>query len=172
MFLNSIKNYFLLKFIKNNLHNVIPIDETTTVTTVGLLLDETFFSEKESLMQDLVANGISIDTIRVVLYHDKSQKKEINPDRRYTIRFINWKGQIADQNLREFCSEKFDLLLNYYDVENALLVKLTDCSKAKFKVGFSSVDKRLNHLLIDTTIENKTVFIQELFKYLKILKKI
>jgi hypothetical protein len=45
-------------------------------------------------------------------------------------------------------------------------------SKALFKVGFASIDKKLNHFIINTTAENHTVFMSELVKYLKILNKL
>jgi len=48
----------------------------------------------------------------------------------------------------------------------------THLSKASFKVGFASIDKRLNHFMIDTNAENYMVFMEELFKYLKILNKL
>jgi hypothetical protein len=51
-------------------------------------------------------------------------------------------------------------------------LQITRNSKAQFKVGFSSIDKRLNHLMIKTQIINHSVFVTELFKYLKLLKKI
>jgi hypothetical protein len=63
-------------------------------------------------------------------------------------------------------------LISYYDVEKPALLLTTHYSKALFKVGFASVDKRLNHLLIETTAENYKIYLKELFKYLKILKKI
>jgi len=69
-------------------------------------------------------------------------------------------------------AQKFDLLISYYDVEKAILLTITHNSKAQFKVGFSSVDKRLNHLMINTNAENYKVFTHELFRYLKILNKI
>jgi L-rhamnose mutarotase len=64
------------------------------------------------------------------------------------------------------------LLINYYDTEKAALLLVSNQSKASFKVGFSSIDKKLNHFMIDTNAENYKVFIEELFKYLKILNKI
>jgi len=45
-------------------------------------------------------------------------------------------------------------------------------SKAKFKVGFASVSKKLNHFMIGTHAEDHEVFMSELFKYLKILNKL
>jgi hypothetical protein len=60
----------------------------------------------------------------------------------------------------------------YYDTEKVALLLVSNLSKASFKVGFASIDKRLNHFMIDTNAENYTVFMSELFKYLKILNKI
>ena len=71
-----------------------------------------------------------------------------------------------------FNNSTFDLLVSYYDIEKTPLILLTHQSKALLKVGFSSVDKRLNHLMINTMVENYKVFTHELFRYLKILKKI
>ena len=75
-------------------------------------------------------------------------------------------------DVNEFISKKFDLLINYYDIEKAPLLQVSNLSKASFKVGFSAVDKRINHFMINTTTDNYKVFIDELFKYLKILNKI
>jgi len=44
-------------------------------------------------------------------------------------------------------------------------------SQAKFKVGFDTVDKRVNHFIIKTLVEDFNEFVLELFKYLKILNK-
>ena len=75
-------------------------------------------------------------------------------------------------DVNDFISCNFDLLINYYDVEKAILLNITNNSNAVFKVGFSSIDKRLNHLMINTNAENYSIFVNELFRYLKILNKI
>ena len=90
----------------------------------------------------------------------------------FGLKDFNFKGRTELQSINEFVSNEFDLLINYYDVEKPVLLLLTNNSKAKFKVGFSSVDKKLNHLMINTNAENHTVFVHELFRYLKILNKI
>jgi hypothetical protein len=72
----------------------------------------------------------------------------------------------------ESYSKFVDLLINYYDTEKVALLLVSNLSKASFKVGFASIDKRLNHFMIDTNAENYIVFMSELFKYLKILNKI
>jgi len=172
MFLNYIKNYFLLKFIKNNLHNVKSSKEIVPVQTIGLLIDESYFTDKEFLINELIANGIAETNIKTIVYRDKWKKSEVYTLPTFGIKHLNWNAQITEPSVREFMKEKFDLLISYYDVEKAFLLKVTNSSRAQFKVGFSTVDKRLNHLMINTNAENHTVFVHELFRYLKILNKI
>jgi len=64
------------------------------------------------------------------------------------------------------------LLISFYEQKQIPLVIVTHQSKADFKVGFAEVDKRLNHFMINTAMENYTIFVEELFKYLRILNKI
>jgi hypothetical protein len=172
MFLNYIKDYFLIKILKNNLHNVKASTSTVSIQTVGLLVDESYFFEKEALVNELIANGILESNIKIIVYRDKWKKNEVYSQPTFGKKHINWNTQITNPAVNDFINEKFDLLISYYDVEKAFLLKITHSSKAHFKVGFSSVDKRLNHLMINTNAENHTVFVHELFRYLKILNKI
>jgi hypothetical protein len=52
------------------------------------------------------------------------------------------------------------------------LLAVSNQSKAGFKVGFASIDKKLNHFIINTTAEKHEEFMTELVKYLKILNKL
>ena len=88
------------------------------------------------------------------------------------MRNISWNGEIQQQEAVYFLAKPFDILISYYDVTKAPLLLATQQSKAVFKVGFSTVDKRLNHFMINTNAENYQVFSNELFKYLRILNKI
>ena len=172
MFLKNIKNYFLIRVIKNNLQNVKNSTSVNLIQTVGLLIDESYFFEKDKLVQELIDNGILKSNIKFALYKDKIKKNEQIVEHTFSFNDINWRAEITDIALNVFISEKFDLLINYYDIEKAILLKVTSNSNAHFKVGFSTVDKRLNHLMINTNAENYEVFAHELFRYLKILKKI
>lgn len=172
MLLSQIKNYFLLKLIKNNLGNVKDNALTLPIKTVGLLIDESYFFEKEAIINEIISNGILENNIKVIVYKDKIKKIEANTKPMFSLKHLNWNAQITNSEINDFINEKFDVLISYYDKEKAFLLKVTRSSKALFKTGFSTVDKRLNHLIINTNAENHTVFVQELFRYLKILKKI
>jgi hypothetical protein len=172
MFLKYIKDYFLKRILKNNLQNVKSISSAVSIQTVGLLIDESYFFEKEALVAELKAHGILENNIKLIVYRDKLRNNENYSQSTFSIKHLNWKAEITNPIVNDFINESFDLLISYYDVEKAILLNITHNSKALFKVGFSSVDKRLNHLMIKTNAENYTVFVHELFRYLKILNKI
>ena len=77
MFINYIKKIFLKKILKKSLHNVKPSSLTTPIQTVGLLVDESYFSDKEALIKELVAGGIKEDNIKTIVFKDKIKKNEI-----------------------------------------------------------------------------------------------
>jgi hypothetical protein len=148
------------------------ISSASSIKTVGLLIDESYFFEKDALVKELKANGILENDVKLIVYKDKLRKNEVYSLPTFSIKHLDWKAEITYPAINDFINEKFDLLISYYDVEKAILLKITHNSKAQFKVGFSSVDKRLNHLMINTNAENYKVFVHELFRYLKILNKI
>ena len=170
MFLNYIKEFFVKKTLKNNFHNVKNEVFTSNVQTIGLLVDESKFHHSKGLIKELVSQGIALENIKIVVYRDKFKSKETYLNPTFGKKHINWQGEITEVFLTEFINTEFDLLISYYDVENVFLMTITSKSKAKFKVGFASVDLKLNRWMINTAIENYKLFIFELFKYLKSIK--
>lgn len=172
MFLNRIKEYWAKKIVKKKLLNVSHLASNSMVAKVGLLLDETYFFEREKLIAELIDNGIVAENISVLIFKDVIKKNEKNDFSSFSYQDMKWSGQIDKKEVVDFIETEFDLLISYYDIEKAGLLQITELSKANFKVGFSSIDKRINHFMINTNAENYTVFVSELFKYLKILNKI
>ena len=172
MFLNYFKNFYIKKYVKNKLSNVTNLFQNAKVTTVGILVDETLINKKEALIDQLVNNGIDVNNIRLLVFKDKILKKETYNYPIFSQSDLSLIGKIINKDAEAFIAEPFDLLINYYDVEKVSLIIATNESKAKFKVGFESIDKRLNHFIIESKIEDYGIFVTELFKYLKILNKI
>ncbi|WP_371924134.1 hypothetical protein [Flavobacterium sp. HSC-32F16] len=170
MFLNYIKEFFVKKSLKNNLNIVKNEVFTSNIQTVGLLVDETQFRYSKELIKELVSNGIAEENIKIVAYRRKFKKKKIYSKPTFGRKHIDWRGQITEVFLSEFINTEFDLLISYYEVEISVLMMLTSKSKAKFKVGFSSVDKKLNRWMIETTTAEYKLFISEFFRYLKSIK--
>lgn len=172
MFLKFIKDFGLKKNIKKTLSQYKPVSSADEVATVGILLDETYFTDKEALIADLAANGITAANIKTLSFKERIKKKEVIDCCHYTRKDISATGEFTKDDVAQFINTPFDMLISYYDVEKAPLVWATLKSKAKFKVGFATVDKRLNHFMISTVAEKHEEFMAELFKYLKILNKI
>ncbi|WP_298223422.1 hypothetical protein [Flavobacterium sp.] len=172
MFLNYLKNFFTQKTVKKNLSNVKHIASQSAIETVGIVFDESYFNEREALVQELVAKGIHESNIKVLVFKDKIKKNEQFDYPVFSNKDLSWTATFDKSEVKDFTAQKFDLLINYYDTEKSALLLVSNQSKATFKVGFASIDKKLNHFMIDTHAENYKVFIEELFKYLKILNKI
>ena len=172
MFLNYIKDFIEKKTLKKSLKNLENNFSADTIQKVGLLIDATTFIETEQLIKELISIGFSRDIIHTIVYADKVKKSDIESYFTFNPGSLKWDGEIVNQDINSFIEEEFDLLINFYDVERAILMKITHDSKAHFKVGFSSIDKRLNHFMIKSASNNYSVFVNELFKYLKLLNKI
>nr|WP_315200228.1 hypothetical protein [uncultured Flavobacterium sp.] len=172
MFLKNIKNFLLRNKLKKQLYNVKEESLRGAVLRVGLVVDESRFLKTSSLKQEIVLNGIIEDNVKIIAYRGNLKDKEVYFYPTFSLEKLNLQCEFTQQEVNEFISEEFDLLINYYDEEKPILLHLTNNSKAKFKVGFSTVDKRLNHLLINIAPEDYKGFTYELFRYLKILNKI
>jgi hypothetical protein len=172
MFLNHLKNFFTKKIVKKTISNVEIKSLNDKIKSVGILFDESYFNEREALVQEFIANGILAEDIRILVFKDTIKKKEYFDYPTFSHKDLSWTATFEKSEVKDFMAQKFDLLINYYDVEKSALLLVSNGSKANFKVGFSSVDKKLNHFMINTNAENYKVFVEELFKYLKILNKI
>lgn len=172
MFLNFLKNFFLKRKLKNSVFNVNSSFSDEKINTVGIIVDESYFSEKENLIKELIKNDVNQNNIKLLIYKDKFKKNEVMRFPSFSMKNISWSGEIEQPETIDFLSKPFDMLISYYDIEKVPLLLATQQSKAVFKVGFSTIDKRLNHFMINTNAENFQVFSSELFKYLKILNKI
>ncbi|MEO8235408.1 MAG: hypothetical protein ABI549_08345 [Flavobacterium sp.] len=172
MFISYIKVISLKKILKRSLHNVKPSSLITPIQTVGIILDESYFSNKEQLTEELIACGINENNINMIVFRDKIKKNESFSKPTFSNNDMSWKGDFNKIFITNFLNTPFDMLISYYDTEKVPLLYITNHSKALFKTGFSTIDKRLNHLMINTNAENYKVFVHELFRYLKILNKI
>lgn len=172
MFLQFLKEFFLKRKLKNSFANVKPEQVSGRVRRVGLLLDESYVDSREGIVSELTAGGIAPGSIAILAFRNKIKKNETFDYPVFSMKDISWAGGIAKKEVTDFTAQHFDLLISYYDIGKTPLMLVTQESKAAFKVGFSTVDKRLNHFTITTVAEKYQIFVAELFRYLKILNKI
>lgn len=172
MFLNTIKNFLLKSKTSKLLLNSTVSQTEGLIKSVGVIFDGNLSLEIESLVYELFKHGIEEDNIKVLIFSDKINKKEVSKFDVISYQDINWSGSIENPKAELFLNTQFDLLINYHDFEKSPLVYLSYLSKANFKVGFTSSDKKINQFMINTNPNNYQLFFEELFKYLKILNKI
>ena len=172
MFLNYFKDFSTKKIVKNNLSNVKHLASDNVIKTVGIIFDESYFYEREDLVKELILKGIDEKNIKVLVFKDKIKKNEVFDYPVFSHKDLSWHGTVDKKEVKDFIKEPFDLLIDYYDTEKVALLLVSHLSEASFKVGFASIDKRLHHFMINTNAENYKIFMDELFKYLKILNKI
>ncbi|KAF2517970.1 DUF6913 domain-containing protein [Flavobacterium foetidum] len=170
MFLNYTKEFFVKKSLKNNLNNNKNEVFSKDVQTIGLLIDESDFNDSEALIKEFTVYGIAPENVKTASYIDKFDKKKTYARPTFGNKHIDWKGEVKEEFLNEFTASEFDLLISFYNVEKPLLMLLTQKSRAKFKVGFATVDAGLNRWMINTEKKNYKLFVSELFKYLKNIK--
>ena len=82
---------------------------------------------------------------------------------------ISFTGEIKGNDSLEFISYDFDLLINFFN-DNNVLTLLSSKVNAKFRVGFDSVDSKLNDLIFSKKIKKFKDFELEFVKYLKLIK--
>lgn len=172
MFYKIIKEFFLKKVVNKGLLGYKLEDSEDKIKSVGILVDETDFSNRELIKNEFESYKLDIDSVEFLVFKDKIKAKEVILEPYYTLKDFSLTGKIEKAEVQNFIEKKFDLLINFYEEPKASLNMIAKKSNAKFKVGFSTVDKRINHLIIHSEIENAKVFIAELIKYLRILNKI
>lgn len=172
MFNTILKRFFLKKRVAKKLQKQQPLLEQQKISTIGVIVDEAYFQEATTLVNEINKYGFKEDQIEVLVFRDKNKPKEIIKEPFLIPKNISITGEISKPEVLVFLETPFDLLINYYDVSKFSLMILSIRSKANFKVGFDAIDKRVNHLIITGEVENYKEYIAELFKYLKILNKI
>ena len=172
MFLNYLKNIFTKKRVKKRLSNVDAAHCSDKIRSVGIIFDDNYFDDYKKMIASLAEAGIAESQIKVLVLKNKVKKSDAYEYPVFTPSDLSWRATFEKSEVREFADQEFDLLINYYEKEKSALLIVSHLSKAKFKVGFSSVDKKLNHFMIDTAASEHQIFIDELIKYLKILNKL
>jgi len=169
---DKLKRKSFKKKIDKNLVNRDMSQRNTTLKTLGYLINEDLFQDFELLYQ--FSSDLGLQRKDVKIYTFKEVKKKIPTLRQNQInnKHFSWNGEILNQNAIEFLDFPFDVLIGYYFEKNEFLDIMMSRSKAKFKVGFSSSDKRLLDLIINVDPLNFERFKKELKKYLSVLKKI
>ena len=172
MFLDYLKNFMIKKAIRKSLSANIVSADVHKIITVGVVLDQTFSKFIPKLKLNLIAYGILEENIEFIVRASPAKADAASKYNTFNTSDVTWNGTFSDEKIEKFIESDFDLLINYYDQKKPVLMLVSSLSRANFKVGFATIDKRVNNLIIDASAEEYSIFDQELFKYLKILNTI
>ena len=121
-------------------------------------------------LEEEIKKMLGLENVKILTFLDYD-KKNHTINSYFTEKDIDWYGAIQKADFRDFLNEPFDLLIGYFDTKNIFLELAVLKSKATFKVGFSDVNQRLYDMEIAEIPSNIDNFLNELKKYLVILKK-
>ena len=77
MFLNYIKSFIAKKIIINGLRDVMVTGSTEIIEKVGIIIDESYFKDRESLVNELIKNDVLESNIQILVYKDRIKRKEV-----------------------------------------------------------------------------------------------
>ena len=172
MFLNILKNFSLKNKVSKLLSKAVGHHSVGIIKSVGVIFNGNLNLKIENITKELVKHGIDDNQIKVLIFKNKIIKNEVFNHDVVIYKEINLTGEITNSKAKLFLKTNFDLLINYHEFDKQPLIYLSYLSKANFKVVFNTQDKIVNQFMVNTNINNYEQFVDELFKYLKILKKL
>ena len=171
----GIKSKSINKAIVNHLKQRKPYLNQIKLNKIAVIVDARKEIDVVSLVRFSSEFNIEPHNFSVIgLKTAKSLKDHVETDSNriyYDDSHFSISGDFNTDLLKSFVNDdSIDVLINFYSVDDPYLNLVASASKAKFKVGFMSVNNEINDLVLDVS-ENKTdQFVSELKKYLKILK--
>ena len=125
-----------------------------TVRSVACLID---LSVLEGMDLDRHINELfQIQKNRITkIYYSPKPFKDFSFYRpQFNNRHLHWDGTLLHPMKKRVLSKKFDLLFNFFRIDNLVLKSISSQIKAGFRVGYVTADHRLNDLMLGE--ENKT----------------
>lgn len=172
MFLTKVKDFLLKNSVKKRLDFGKQEVTNKTISVIGILLNESLIQSREKIIQDVLKRGFDSSNVHVLVFKKSIRKEEVYPFPIFSMKDIGWDSSVKSAAANQFLSRKYDVLINAFADDITPLRWISVLAKSDFRVGFSGANALLNQLMIETDEQNTTVFIDELFKYLKILNKI
>ena len=119
-----------------------------TVRSVLCLIDLNILNEPNlnAYIEDLFE--IKKNKIMTVYYAPRQTKELASYSPLFSNRHLHWDGTLIHPMKKKVVSEKCDLLFNFFMKDNRTLQSISSHIKADFRVGYATVDHRLNDLML------------------------
>ena len=171
MIFKSLHESLLNKKIKKSL-NVLDSEnriKPNPIKTIGCIVDPMFPVDVNNFNKLAFKIGLKEKDLKIITFQEDDNGFNIFSNMNITPSSISFTGDIKGNDSLEFISYEFDLLINFFN-DNNILTLLSSKVKAKFRVGFDSVDSKLNDLIFSKKIKKFDDFEVEFVKYLKLIK--
>jgi hypothetical protein len=178
-FTDSIKRFIRDKQLQSELENVqrnrstVNLKQARRIGIVYDASDEQNYKKIADLVRYLQAQGKLVKALGHVSYNilphychnmlsfDYFLKKE-----------INWWGKPANQRVRDFVAEDYDILIDLNIDNLPSLIYVSAISRAKFKVGlFNEQNKKYFDFMIQLEEPNLNEYIRQIVHYLGVLNQ-
>src|SRR5690606_40273403 len=161
------------KFLRQGLKSPSQIvNREKGISSVGCIVDLDKFDHANLFYEFVEEFSLHPNSVKIIGYKGFYDKNSPYSTPVFSDKDLGWKATIENSYALEFLNREYDLLVNYYTDDNLLLQLMTLKTKARLKVGFGEVDRNLNDLIMNTSLEDFQTFKQELGKYLRILNEI
>jgi len=170
--LKKVKHHSLKKHTEKKLNERDISQRNNPLKYLGFLVDEAFFDDFEMLYDFGVELGLQRKDIKVFTFVETRRRIPSLRQNQITNKEFTFRGEIQNQNAREFLDFPFDVLIGFYKGKHEFLSAMAAQSNSKFKIGFNGADERIYDLLLAMDIQKPEIFKAEVKKYLQIFKKI
>lgn len=170
MFLNGLKAKSIIRKLKSDNSNRTTITEGNKLRSIGIIEEASEKFDRAKLSQLCKTLGVKEANVYFMTYVAKKKKEDRDNEALFSPKDIGWKGVLKTDHLKEFGSKNLDMLISYYTEDHFALSALSSLAKSKFKVGLVNDSYQSQDLTIELNTKETDLFIEELGKYLKILK--
>ena len=139
MFLKGLKDKFKyksgLKYLKEELNSPPEILERPKgITSIGIIVDLDSFDQAEKFFDFIDDFKLRPNAVKVIGYKSYYDKNSPYATPVFSDKDLGWNGNIENSYALEFLSREYDLLVNYYTVDNLMMQlmkkKMTPLSRA------------------------------------------
>ena len=171
MIFKSLHNKLLNKKIKKSLNKLTLEDriKPNPIKTLACIIDPSFPISVENFIDLSASLGLKEKDLKIITFQENKNIYNVFSSMNITPACISFYGNLRGKDSLEFISFEYDLLINFFK-SNRFLTLLSSKTNAKFRVGFESVDSKLNDLIFSEQIKKYKDFKSELIKYLKMIK--
>ncbi len=171
MIFKSLHNKLLKKKIENSLIKLSNQRrfKPNPIKTLGCIVDPSFPVSVDKFIELSNSLGLKEKDFKIITFQENKNTFNVFSNMNMTPECVSFSGNLNGKDSLEFISFEFDLLINFFRSNNFLIL-LSSKTNAKFRVGFESVDSKLNDLIFSKKIKNFLDFKLELIKYLKLIK--